>query len=128
MNRVDDASIQAFFAKFVEDFAHFDGALIAQRYLAPYLSVRADGGLAYHLSTADIAAYFQSFLNQYHALGVRYCRYTELEWHPVAACGAVATVTWVLLGASDNTVSRWRESYHLVNTAEGLRVFAAMDH
>jgi hypothetical protein len=56
--------IQRFFKSFCIAFSEFDGALIAQRYVAPYTSLNANG-LHKVLSTDEqIGKYFQAFLDQ----------------------------------------------------------------
>lgn len=122
------AEAAEFFDAFVEAFASFDGERIARRYLAPYLSRRADGTSACFLSHAEIVRYFQSVLDGYREDGCASCRWDALEVTAVGAHSLLAGVTWTLLRADGSVLAGWRESYHLADTPEGLRIFASVDH
>ena len=127
-----DAALQAeaaeFFDAFVQAFASFDGERVAQRYLAPYLSRRADGTSACFLAHDEIGRYFQSVVDAYREDGCASCRWDTLEVTAVGAQSLLAGVTWTLLRADGSALAGWRESYHLARTPEGLRVFASVDH
>jgi hypothetical protein len=127
-----DAALHAeaagFFDAFVEAFASFDGERIARRYLAPYLSRRADGTSACFLTHEEIGRYFQSVVDGYRRDGCASCRWDALESVGMGPQGLLATVTWTLLRADGSVLAEWRESYHLARTPEGLRVLASVDH
>jgi hypothetical protein len=116
------------FNSFVEAFSPFDGAVIAQRYFPTCIAVHADGALDSFTSSADVARYFQQFLDEYYADGCRSCGYHALEVVPVGEACVLATVTWELFDGSGSLVSTWRESYNLARAPSGLQVFASMDH
>lgn len=117
-----------FFDEFVDAFRHFDGPLIAQRYLAPYSALHAGGAIDLLTTPADIGDYFERIVAGYHAEGCRACRYSDLAFVAVGSQSAFATVTWTLLRDDGQPVSDWRESYNLTRTAAGWRIVASMDH
>lgn len=120
--------IQHFFDAFVAAFAQFDGALVAQRYTVPCVSLDAQGALRSFHTRAEIAGYFQSVLTAYHQQGCRSCRFGDLEVVAVGTRSALASVTWELLRADGSVASGWRESYNLLRTDQGWKVFASTDH
>ncbi|MDM0115098.1 hypothetical protein QTI66_23315 [Variovorax sp. J22R133] len=120
--------VVTYFEECVDVFKTFDGPEIARRYLTPYSALRQDGAIKYFDSAPEMASHFQSMMDDYLALGVRACRYKDLELMPLGTRSALATVTWELCRQDDTVVSFWRESYILVRTADGLRVFASVDH
>lgn len=120
--------IQRFFDAFVAAFAQFDGSLVAKRYTTPYVSLDAQGVLRPFHTMAEIAGYFQSVLTAYHQQGCRSCRFGDLEVVSMGARSALATVSWELLRADGSVASGWRESYNLLRTSQGWRVFASTDH
>lgn len=117
-----------FFDAFVEAFATFDGTIVAERYSPAFIAVHADGSLESFTAAADIARYFQRFLDGYYADGCRYCGYQALDVVPIGEACVLATVTWELFNESGTLVSSWRESYTLARAPSGLQVFASMDH
>ncbi|MEO4046009.1 hypothetical protein AAFN46_02815 [Pseudomonas sp. CAU 1711] len=117
-----------FFDEFVEAFACFDGALVAQRYLSPYLAFHSPEELRVFASAADIAVYFQGILDDYRARGCRACRYRDLHVTALGADCALASVTWELLDAAGGVIAAWRESYNLCRVEGRYRVFASTDH
>jgi len=120
--------VAAFFDAFVLAFRSFDGATIAQRYLSPYSALHTDGSIACFASAAQIAHYFQSVVDRYHAQGCRSCRYKALEVVPVGTNCALATVTWDLCRKDGSVISAWRESYTLARNGGMLRIFSSIDH
>lgn len=117
-----------FFDEFVVAFATFDGALVAQRYLSPYLAFGGPDAARVFVSPGEIAAYFQGILDGYHSRGCRSCRYWYLEVVALGADCVLASVTWELLDASGAVVTHWRESYNLCRVDGRYRVFASTDH
>ncbi|MDX5371741.1 MAG: hypothetical protein LPK18_04810 [Pseudomonadaceae bacterium] len=117
-----------FFDEFVTAFAAFDGALVAQRYLSPYLACSGPGALRVFVSGEEIGTYFQGILDDYRARGCRSCCYRDLEVVALGADCALASVTWELLDASGAVVTHWRESYNLCRVDGRFRVFASTDH
>ncbi len=122
------AEAAAFFDAFAEAFRSFDGKTIAQRYATPCLALNAEGDLTLLTTPADIASYFQTVLDNYFAQGCRSCRYLELEVLAVGSQSAIGTVTWELLAGNGEVLSSWRESYNLMRTGDGLRIFSSTDH
>ena len=117
-----------FFDEFVAAFASFDGSVIARRYQSPYLALHADGSIDCFDTPAQIAAYFQKVVDDYHREGCRSCRYRDLEVMPLGSRSALATVTWDLLREDGAPVTSWRESYNLTRVGDSLRVVASVDH
>ncbi len=122
------AELTSFFDEFVDAFRAFDGRLIARRYAAPYMAMHADESGQVFATREEIGAYFQRVVDAYREQGCRSCRYGDLDATPLGERSALATVTWDLLLESGAVLSSWRESYNLVRTANGLRIFASVDH
>lgn len=120
--------IKNFFDQFVEDFPTFDGGIISNRYMTPYTAVSRDGDLWLCASREDLVDYFQSLLDRHSSQGVAKCKYEELETTTLGDKCHKATVTWTMMTASDETVSNWRESYNLIETTDGLKIFTSIDH
>lgn len=117
-----------FFGDFVEAFSTFDGAVIAERYFSSYIALHTDGNLECFNSSAEIAEYFQRYLDEYHRNGCRSCGYKEIETVPIGKSCVLATVTWELYSSTGAIISTWRESYNLSYAGERLMVFASIDH
>ncbi len=122
------AEAQAFFEAFASAFRAFDGPIIAQRYVAPYLSLSAEGTLRQFATQEQIGEYFHNIVAQYHNQGCRACRFNTLAVTPLGSNSALASITWELLRSDDSVVSSWRESYTLMRTPDGLRIFTSIDH
>lgn len=120
--------LEQFFQDFADAFAACSGELIAQRYLAPYVALAADGSLQHFARHAEIGAYFQTVLDRYFQQGCRSCRYSALQATALGNNSAVASVRWALLDGSGASVSSWHESYNLTRTGGGLKIFASVDH
>ena len=112
----------------MEAFRSFDGKTIAQRYAVHCLALSADGVLTLLPTQDDIASYFQAVLDKYFAQGCRSCRYLDLDVLAVGSQSAMGTVTWELLNESGSVLRSWRESYNLMRTEHGLRIFSSTDH
>lgn len=121
-------NIKDFFDRFVEDFPTFDGTVIANRYLAPYTAVSSDGDIWLCNDPSDVVIYFQNLLDRHKSRGVHYCKYQDLECGPIGNRCFLATVTWTMVGAENSVISTWRESYNLINTSTGLKIFTSIDH
>ncbi len=120
--------VTQFFNSFVEAFSTFDDAVIAQRYFPTCIAVHADGALDSFTSSADVARYFQQFLDAYQAGGCFSCGYKALDIVPIGQTCVLATVTRELYDSSGGIVGSWRESYKLAYAESGLLVFASIDH
>lgn len=120
--------LEAFFDDFIHAFARFDGALIAQRYTAPYLALDASGQARVFATAEAIAGYFQSALDHYAAQGCRSCRYHSLETVSLGSASVLASVSWELFDGEGRSLSSWRESYNLKRGEAGLRIYASTDH
>lgn len=125
---VREQDVTAFFDSFVACFATFDGARVAELYLAPTIALRRDGSVQCLASRTEIAAFFQTALDGYRARQVAICRYGALDVQPLGGRAALGTVTWDLLAADSGVVMTWRQSYTLVAMPEGLRVMASVTH
>jgi len=121
-------NVKDFFDRFVEDFPSFDGSIIANRYTAPYTAVTSDGELWQCSDPVLIEAYFQGLLDRHSSQGVLFCKYSEYECQKIGKSNFFASVTWSMIGAEDKLISTWRESYNLVNTESGLKIFTSIDH
>jgi hypothetical protein len=117
-----------FFDDFDAAFATFDGAVIAQRYSAPYLAIRADGSAECFATPQAVAGYFQGVVDGYRRQGCRSCRHRDQAVCEVGGAAVFATVTWELLDAGGGVRASWRESYNLVLAGSRLLACASMDH
>ena len=122
------SDVKIFFDNFVTDFTTFDGRIIASRYLAPYISVSSDGSLKSFSEQVDIEQYFQKVLDDYAQQGVMSCSYDDLESVLIGNNCMLATVTWSMISCDGEAVTAWRESYTLVKTAVGFKIFTSIDH
>ncbi len=120
--------IQRFFESFCIAFSEFDGALIAQRYVAPYTSLNSDGRPKVLSTHEEIGKYFQGFLDKYREQGCHSCSFKELQVVPMGIKSALASVTWVLRHLDHYVVSTWCESYNLTYSNGELRIYASTDH
>jgi hypothetical protein len=121
-------NIKGFFDRCVEDFSSFDGEVISSRYLAPYLAVSRDGDIWECSRPVELVDYFQTLLDKHSAQGVLSCQYSDLEWAAIGNRCFSASVTWTMMGAENNVISTWRESYNLMQTDSGLKIFTSIDH
>ena len=120
--------IKKFFDRFVADFPSFDGKVISERYLAPYTAVTRDGALWVCNDSVDLVEYFQTLLDKHSSEGVVACKYEDLETQEIGNRCFLASVTWTMMGEEGDTISNWRESYNLIETDSGLRIFTSIDH
>lgn len=117
-----------FFDAFVGAFESFNGSMIAERYLAPYLAFHTHGSAQVFMSSAEIGSYFQKIVDECHAKGCRCCRYKDLAILPLGRECALGTVTWELLSEELAVVGAWRESYNLCLVDGRFMIFASTDH
>lgn len=120
--------LHAFFESFCQDFASFDGAIVARRYATPWLAMNADGALMHFSTPRETARYFQQHLDRYREQGCQSCTYEALESVELGQQSCLASVTWRLHAASGSVISTWRESYNLHLAAQGLLIYASTDH
>jgi hypothetical protein len=129
MNKSDvETRIQLFFEEFVEAFKSFDGKVIAQRYMSPYLAFHSAESSQVFGSADETASYFQGIVDDYYARGCRACRYKDMSFTRLGEQCAVGTVTWELLAEDRSVMSAWRESYNLCLVSGRYMVFASTDH
>ena len=128
MNKQLQNEATAFFDAFVAAFGTFDGKVVAQLFTCPYLAMDAEGNSNVFLTSADIADYFQKYLNSYQSDGCKSCSFHNLEAVAIGTKNALLTVTWKLLRSNGVEVSSWRESYNVVRTNNQLQAYASVDH
>lgn len=128
----DEHGIAEFFANFDQAFLSFDGSVIAERYVAPYLACDVDGTAVSYPDLDAVGEYFQAVVDHYHRMGVRSCRHRLLDVSSLGTAHLVGTVTWDLLDEAGDVVVSWRESYVLVRPGEGdgggLKVRVSTNH
>jgi mannose-6-phosphate isomerase-like protein (cupin superfamily) len=122
------ATTEDFFNEFDRAFTTFDGTIVAARYSAPYLAVRADGSSACFASDSAIASYFQQVLDSYHRNGCRSCRHRDLRVVEAGKAAVFSTVTWDLLRDDHSVLKSWQESYNLVLAGTKLKACASLNH
>jgi hypothetical protein len=120
--------VTRFFEAFVDAFATFDGARVADLYHVPHIALRGDASIECVPSRAEVERFFQGALDGYAREGCRACRFTDLEVVSLGERGALGTVTWELVGDDGRVIRRWRQSYNLLRAQEGWRVFASTYH
>jgi hypothetical protein len=120
--------IKAFFDLYVEDIPKFEGAILAKKYIAPYTVMSRDGDAWLCNSIDETIDYFQILLDKHRADGVVACKYEDLDFRTIGDHCYLATVSWTMMGADGETISHWRESYNMVHTDSGLKIFTSIDH
>jgi len=120
--------IKEFFDRFVNDFSLLDGSVVAQRYLSPYTAVSRDGDLWLCHDYSEVVEYFKSLVDKHASEGVVKCQYADPACEQVGQSSFFASVTWTMMREDGSAVSTWRESYNLVKTASGLKIFTSIDH
>ena len=128
MQLIDLSAANQFFNEFVEAFATFDGTVVAERYMQPFMAVDSSGNSTLLQTRAEIADYFQTFLDEYRATGSNSCRYRDLDVVAIGSNSALMTVTWDLVRADDTLSQSWRESYIVIRKESGLYVSTSVDH
>jgi ketosteroid isomerase-like protein len=118
----------AFFDRFVEAFATFDAARIADLFVTPCVSLRENGSTVALTAREDVERYYQAAIDGYHHSGCRSCRWADLEVAPIGGRCMLATMTWELLGRDGSVLSTWRQSYNLADAGGGLKIFASATH
>ena len=66
----DIAAAKAYFDRFVEAFATFDGAQVASLFAPPVVAVRADGSTVGLATADDVVRYYQAALDKYRSEAV----------------------------------------------------------
>lgn len=119
--------ISAFFDAFSNDFKQFSGELIASRYHAPYFAVHSNSETSYLPDHAQIAKYFQLYLNDYRQQGVVSCDYECLSYIKTGECTYLAVVIWYLKDKTGKQILSWQESYSLLKQTGGLCIYSSSD-
>ncbi|MEH6565281.1 MAG: hypothetical protein V7756_08170 [Halopseudomonas sp.] len=122
------AAVEAYFDDFVAAFASFDGERVAAKFSLPFMAKGPGEACRVFDSRAQVAAYFQSYLDGYRSQGCRTCRYSKLTIHQVGSECLLASVTWDLLDGAGASVSSWSESYMLGSASGEVLAFATVDH
>lgn len=117
-----------FFDDFIEAFHTFSGAIIAERYLPPYLAFHSHRSAQVFSSAEKVAAYFQDIVDDYYTRGCRTCRYQDLRVVPLGNECVLGTVTWELMAEDGSRISTWRESYNLCLVDGRFLAFTSTDH
>jgi len=120
--------LNAFFDRFVADIPSFDGAVIGERYQVPYMAVSTNGAAWLCTTPEEVAEYFQSVLDRHQSRGVKSCTWEDLSYQEVGSHCYLATVTWTMRDGDGQPVSNWRESYNMMKTPQGLKIFTSIDH
>ncbi|MDW7748786.1 hypothetical protein [Halomonas sp.] len=128
MDDIREAAIREFFEDFVAAFSSFDGDRVATKFTLPYLAKGPGDSCNVFDSRSQLAAYFQSYLDDYHSQGCRECRYSNLAVNWLGSECAVASVTWNLVDKSGVSVTSWSESYMLSFVGGKALAFATVDH
>ena len=120
--------IRAFFDRYNEAFASFDGNRIASLYHAPTITVRGDGSIHCLGSHEELAQFFQGVADTYRREGSRGSTMHDTEVVPIGQRGALTTMTWKMLRADGGLIKQWRQSYNLVRVTEGWRILVSTFH
>ena len=123
------AKAEAYFDRFVEAFSTFDGAQVAQLFVAPFVASGRDGSLTGLPRQDDITRYYQAALDRYYRDGCRSCRWSDLTVAPMGSRAVLAAVTWNFLRDDGTVLTQWRQSYSMTLFGDdGPRAFAAVSH
>lgn len=117
-----------FFDKFAQDFQRFDGAIIANRYLAPYTAISSEKSVSLYREHKDIENYFGSVLADYKKQDVEYCTYNNFVFSAIGQKSALATMDWNMMKADGTLVTSWRESYVIILSDNVLKIVTSIDH
>ena len=121
-------ALNAFFSSFAEDVPNFDAGLIAKRYHSPYVVMSASGDAWVCNEVAETIEYFQSLLDKHKSEGVVSCSFEALEWTAIGDHCVLASVAWTMSGSDGQAISNWRESYNMLSTEDGFKIFTSIDH
>lgn len=125
----DLAMAQAYFDRFAEAFATFDGSQVSDLFATPGVALGRDGSLTALTTREDVIRYYQTALERYHRDGCRSCQWSQLAVTPMGRRSLLATVTWDLLREDGTILTRWRQSYSLRNTKDDRpKAFASAMH
>lgn len=127
-NLYPDDRAAVLFDRFVEAFATCDIERIADLFVTPGVSVRANGETVALTSRNDVKRYYQAVIDDYRREGCRSCQWSHLEVTPIGGRCMMAAVTWKLIGQDGCILATWRQSYNLLNSDDGPKVFASATH
>lgn len=117
-----------FFDKFAHDFKSFDGAVIANRYFAPYTAINSNKSVSLYKEQKDIEQYFSAILTDYQKQDVAYCTYGNFEFLPIGQKSALATMDWNMMKTDGTLVTSWQESYVLILNNAKWKIVTSIDH
>lgn len=120
--------IVRFFDTFVKDFKDFDGAKIANRYLAPYTAISSENSISIHKDQKEIEYYFEKILTDYKKQGVTHCSYTNFEFYTIGKKSMMATLDWKMMNDNGTVITNWRESYVLILDNAKWKIITSIDH
>jgi len=120
--------VEAFFDRFVDAFATFDGRRVADLFAVPAVACSEDGTLVGLTTRDEVVDYYQAALDAYRIRGCVACQWSDLRMTSMGTRSLVAAVSWRLLGSDDRVVSAWRQSYCLLTTGGAAKCFAAASH
>lgn len=117
-----------FFDRFAQYFKSFDGAVIVNRYLAPYTAISSDKSVSLYKKHKDIENYFSSILADYKKQNAEYCTYSNFEFSAIGEKAAFATMNGNMMKSDGTLVTSWRESYILILSDSILKILTSIDH
>jgi hypothetical protein len=92
------------------------------------VTVRGDGSVHCFSSRDEIADFFRRVADGYAKEGMHVGAYRNFEAVPIGGRSALATVDWDMLRADRSLIRHWRQSYNLIETAQGWRILCATFH
>jgi hypothetical protein len=122
---ISDATVGAFLRGYRSSFDDFTGVAMAAHYHLPSVLTRADGSvhcLSNAESTRDVLA---ELIRTYFRQGARLWQYEDLCVVPIGSRSVLASVDWLMLDERRALLKRWRHSYNLIESPDGLRILAA---
>ena len=123
-----EVEISAFFNKYMETFATWDGDQIAKLYCAPCITMRGDGSIHCFQSRDEIARFFQGVADTYRREGAASGTLHDVVAVPIGERSALGTVAWKNLRPDGSVTRQWRQSYNLVRFPDGWRILATTFH
>ena len=125
---LSEAVVKDFFDRFVTAFSTFNATRVAELFATPGVALRGDGSLVPLTTRDDVLKYYQAALDGYRQGGCVSCRWSDLELTGMGDRSALAAVTWSLLRQDGSGLATWRQSYGLVASDGGAKIFASATH
>jgi hypothetical protein len=122
---ISSTEVNQFLQAYVSSFEDFSGATMAAHYHMPSVMTRSDSSVHCFSAIDSTRAALSVLVKAYFDQGAREWRYEDLEVVPIGNRSVLASVDWLMLDDQGALLKRWRHSYNLVDSADGLKILAA---